>query len=124
MEFTCLFGVHSALAEVLITIVIIGIVAKFCPSDNSVTGCFPDEMYKRLNGSDWDKLNKRTFLRVLLADGSAICFFLESNYSARKTRNMSFDVDANGRRKPNILGRDSYAFNFYPQSDADRKFSA
>jgi len=91
-------------------------VIKFCPSDNSVTGCFAQGTYKRLNGANWSDFDTTPYPKVLLSDGISIQFLLESDCFEREGRCLSWDVDVNGGKKPNMLGADSFAFNFFPQT--------
>jgi len=92
-------------------------VAKFCPNDKSVKGCLPDTIYKYLDGSQ-AKNYATTYRRpqILLADGMSLEFFPLPNCLTNKDRCLGFHIDINGHKKPNTIGLDYFAFNFYPQT--------
>lgn len=91
-------------------------VAKFCP-DSSVKGCFPDVIYKLLNGSKWKKITNSSG-QVLLADGTSVDFSLYSACASvdKLKKCLIFRIDTNGPKKPNVVGLDYHEFIFYPAS--------
>jgi len=93
-------------------------VAKFCPAGQNAYECFPDTYYKYINGnlSIFNYAAVADLPKALLADGSSVRFFFQSNCMANKDRCMSITVDTNGFKKPNVFGRDFFWFNFYPQT--------
>lgn len=91
-------------------------VVKFCPSDNSVAGCFPDITYKFLNGKNWINIATSKVPKALLSDGTAIQFGFINSCFKDKNRCMSFRIDTNGVKKPNKEGVDTFLFNLYPQT--------
>jgi len=84
-------------------------VIKFCPADNSVNGCMPEKI-TMLNNASQLAQDTRTLPSVLLADGTSIIIYP----IVGKDRAMAFEVDVNGKQKPNVVGRDNFAFNLYP----------
>jgi len=91
-------------------------VQKFCSATNPNTGCFPDVMYKYLNGADWTPFATNAASKVLLADGMAIQFSFVSSCYANKRRCLGFNVDINGYVPPNVHGIDVHTFDIYPQT--------
>lgn len=89
--------------------------AKYCP--DSKTGCWGSETYKGLNNTDFlidfdtDHLPK-----ALTTNGFSIHF---NNWGGCNSQGKGVSestcgniyVDINGPKKPNILGRDTFAFN-------------
>jgi len=78
---------------------------KFCSAQDAVRNCFPNVVYKNLNGSDWGNLNGSQNPGIVLADG-IICRFKILN-----SRIIEFIVDINGAKKPNKLGEDVFIFS-------------
>jgi len=89
-------------------------VVRFCPADNSVEGCAINQRYDSLIGKGTDA-NYATvgYPRVLLADGSFICFVFPGSARAHQ---LAFDVDVNGHKKPNTVGRDTFSFVFFKET--------
>lgn len=96
-------------------------VLKFC-QDSSSTGCFGKGMYKRLNGTDWQEIDKSPYPQVLLTDGTSINFYILGGCLAQKNRCLCFNIDSNGPRKPNTIGLDVYSACFYPQVNEFQPF--
>jgi len=92
-------------------------VAKFCPSDKSVNGCFADKLHKTLDGVPrTDKYTVRRYPQVLLADGTSMDFTMFSNCFENNSRCLALHVDINGHKNPAVIGRDFFGFEFYPQT--------
>jgi len=92
-------------------------VMKFCPTDNSVQGCFPSGNYKLLNGSlSNENPSAADNPRMLLADGSSLRFQFRNGCISKSNSNRCLDlhVDTNGHKKPNTVGRDMLGFGFFP----------
>jgi len=98
-------------------------VVKFCSaSKNGNNDCFPKTAYPPIKGSN----NQPTAIyelnhpQVVLADGSALSFNLyaenETNCFETNTSCLSFDIDVNGNKKPNVIGYDMFAFHFFPKT--------
>ena len=88
--------------------------AKECAGD---TGCFGQGTYIRLNGDldgNFDTANN--YRKLVLADGVQIMFYSDISDDCTKTYSGTLNycaliyVDINGRRKPNIYGRDVFVF--------------
>jgi len=89
-------------------------VVKFCTSDNSVKGCAVDGHYNCLGGAKCTaNYAKDPYPKVLLADGSMIYFILRG---ANRARALGFDVDINGHKKPNKVGRDFFTFDIFKET--------
>jgi len=90
-------------------------VMKFCPA-STPQGCAPDEMYKLLSGANWTNLNTRKHPKALLADGSIIEFNFGNACITNAGWCLATQIDINGAKKPNAVGRDVFQFNFYSQT--------
>jgi len=92
-------------------------VVKFCSAVNpQAGGCFSDE-FKTPNGkmtAEGSRPNNRYYPKLLLADGSSIQFLITPSGLSTNTRTVALEVDINGFKKPNTIGLDNFAFNFYP----------
>jgi len=53
--------------------------------------------------------------KVILADGSFLAFVFPAK---GRTQDFSFNIDINGHKKPNALGRDLFSFSFYKETDS------
>lgn len=83
------------------------------------TGCVSQGVYKKLDGGSsglWDE--HEGYRKLILADGVQV-IFSELNLNCTKTNDtqygskdfcMFIDVDLNGERKPNAIGRDEFEF--------------
>jgi len=93
-------------------------VIKFCPKEGDDRNCFPDTVYKYLNGTNYLNYRKDSAPQAILGDGSIIAMsFNDRCYSIAKTeRCMTIIVDINGGKKPNTLGRDVQRFAFFPKT--------
>jgi len=86
---------------------------KFCSASSEKKTCFPDTMYKYLHGGDYynystDKLQQP---QAILADGTSLRFgFLQAKCIEQKSPCLTLDIDINGHKKPNVIGRDFFAF--------------
>jgi len=91
-------------------------IIKYCPSDNSVKGCFSDDDYLYLNGTKMGNINNEQFPKALLADGSSVKFTFMSECMTDNNRCLGVQIDINGSKKPNAYGRDLFSFSFYPKT--------
>lgn len=91
-------------------------VEKICGSQ---TGCFPDTIYKHLNGTDTHNFDKATtYAKARLADGSIMFICIHSATcdkvvgSSEELKNVcgTIDVDINGNKGPNQYGVDEFPF--------------
>lgn len=102
-------------------------VVKFCPSDNSVKGCFPNTKYKWVGEglhSDEGVVNPNDINqpKILLADGTSLMIWHLNNCYADDSVDTGGDIgrcldvyiDINGFKKPNIRSLDFHMFSFYP----------
>jgi len=87
-------------------------VVKFCPI--GTTGCFPNQAYTGLNGTASHTYGDGKNPTALLADGTSINFAIFPNYYSNNKKTLAMDIDTNGFRKPNVIGRDMFAINIYP----------
>ena len=90
--------------------------AKDC---GAVSSCFEQGNYKRLNGgssSNWE--TREDMAKMLLSDGVQLYFHKQSNTCSSNNfyQDGSNDVcsliyvDLNGKKSPNTIGRDVFAF--------------
>jgi len=78
-------------------------------------GCFSQSTtgLNGLNPVNYDE--KTNGYKLILADGSSWYFELrDKNCIANEVRCMNVYVDVNGDKKPNIMGRDHFAFQVFP----------
>jgi len=91
-------------------------VVKFCPAPNP-QGCFAKDG-QSINGGKFS-LESWITPQVVLADGTSIDIRFHSsstdNYY-QNIRTLTFQVDINGFKGPNTIGRDIFAFIFYRQT--------
>jgi len=87
-------------------------VVKFC-RDKNAPGCFPDMMYKRLDGNDWANINTRNHPKVSLADGTHIAFNFTAKCFTNPNRCLAVQIDTNGSKKPNMVGYDVHEFSVH-----------
>jgi len=90
---------------------------KFCPTDKSTTGCFSDAMYTWLDGSNARRISDDTRPQILLADGTSISIYMQSCHVNESGTCLDWQVDINGGKKPNRVGRDYFVFSFFPQTN-------
>lgn len=88
-------------------------VAKFCNADSPSVACFYNIKYKTPDGKE-SGVSGTGNPKVILADGTAIVFSFKNNCITNKHRCLTFDVDINGRKGPNILGQDLFGYEFRP----------
>lgn len=89
-------------------------IAQYCGSE--AKGCF-DVEYKKLIGSkERDFENLAYYKKFILADGTSIAM---QSYTPEKGFVGEMWIDVNGKRKPNVVGKDIFLFlindyNIYP----------
>jgi len=91
-------------------------VVKFCPAAQSDKTCMPEGNYKYLRGADHMSYTQDKQPQALLADGTSLRFLLMADCFALNDRCAVIYADINGHKKPNTVGLDGFAFNFYPQT--------
>ena len=79
------------------------------------TGCFPDVMYKYLNGSDWANINHYNRGKAILNNGMSVYFFDDNGDCSTDYGDgpMNYTcggimADVNGFNGPNTIGRDLF----------------
>lgn len=83
--------------------------------------CFANETYKYLNGSEWGNLSSFTEYKLRLNDGMSLYFHVYNTYNSwgespmLKNAYGFINIDTNGDKKPNTLGKD--VFTFYITKD-------
>ena len=79
-------------------------------------GCFaPNIRYKYLNGSNYREVdNDTTRYKVVLNNGMSLNMQVCVNCINELQRCIIFQVDINGNKKPNQIGRDFFSFSAYP----------
>jgi type II secretory pathway pseudopilin PulG len=98
-------------------------VAKNCGTSNPTGGCFPNALYKYLNGGDWGGTNFSTngWSTILTNDGMSYAFAISSTNctfpgsvdTTSPLHNVcgSVFIDINGSKKgPSVMGRDLFYF--------------
>jgi len=88
-------------------------IAKYCPADKSVKGCFADVTYKYLNGGNAFNYSKNQRPQILLADGTNIQFYYQNNCTSGEIKCLDLHFDINGFRKPNTIGQDMFGLGFF-----------
>ncbi len=84
--------------------------------DSSLTPCFPaTTSYKKMNGTALSAGAYTTQTSFVLASGASIRF----NYLVSGNRICIIQVDVNGRKGPNILGRDLFTLTLYNDGAID-----
>jgi len=93
-------------------------VAKYCLAQSEERGCFANENINLLNGktSIFNLGATPGEPQFILSDGTSIGFNFVSNCSDGKTNCLAIDVELNGAKKPNTLGKDFFKFSFYPKT--------
>jgi len=88
---------------------------KDCGEDTD-DGCFPGKKeWKALNGTaQADTYNAATHYRIITSDGVAYAFWKNDTKIVPPARMGAFIVDVNGKKGPNTIGRDIFAFNLFP----------
>lgn len=82
-------------------------------SDND---CFATETYKYFNGSAWDTINGWVDYKVSLSDGMSVMIRVYNSYSSKGNSEAlemwfgNINVDVNGHKGPNTLGKDFFQF--------------
>lgn len=83
--------------------------AKACDDDS---GCFPDEIYKYLNGNNFTRLgNSGLCKNFVLNSGTSVCV----DWNGWQGNIYYLFVDVNMSKPPNKLGRDLFAFYYNEQ---------
>ena len=77
----------------------------------NISDCFADE-YKSLNGNNLGVFLNDEYSPYVLASGASIALVSRSNC-------ILLDVDVNGKKGPNILGRDLFAVKIYLDGQLD-----
>jgi len=96
-------------------------IAKTCTVKNNATGCFPDVVYKELNGANFSNISKnekREAVQLLLSDGMSINLMFLNNCITENDHCMEIYLDVNGHKKPNTIGRDLFSFYMLPAISA------
>jgi len=93
---------------------------KFCNTAKTTGKCFPDFRYNHLDGTFYSNYSSSDMPQVQLADGSLVQFTLQAN---NQDVSMIIQVDINGHKKPNLIGRDTFAIQFYPRTGEFLPFS-
>lgn len=88
---------------------------KICFSGEQ--GCFPDIMYKKLDGKDAQNWNRfYSIAKFRLTNGMNVFFYSYGNEPleniSKSTAWGAISVDINGDKNPNIMGRDMFSFVF------------
>jgi len=92
-------------------------IVKFCSAkDAQKAECFPDLTYKHLNGSDYSNFKTWGSPKMIFADGSIALFIMGVNNGSFNYPSITFLVDVNGFKKPNMVGRDLFQFLYYPET--------
>ena len=76
------------------------------------TSCFAVGEYKKLDGTKIALFETELFKYYVLADGMSIAFY-PANYG------LQINMDINGKKGPNIIGRDTFAFVIYNNGVVD-----
>jgi len=87
-------------------------VLKFCPSDNSTDGCFPNVAHFLNDGSSTATQYTQKMPKVLLADGASLLFVFDT----KSVRTFGINFDINGHKKPNIVGRDLFSAGYFMET--------
>ena len=90
-------------------------ILKDCGADTD-DGCFAGaNEWKAINGTvRTDSLNGSTSYRIITSDGVAFRFWKNGTSISAPDRMGWFLIDVNGKKGPNMLGRDIFGFNIYP----------
>ncbi len=95
-------------------------IAKVCGPSN-YSECMPLDLYKSLSINSAQSLQMEEMSEELsddfiavLADGSTFALF---SYITKEDFGATFFVDVNGKKGPNILGRDVFAFIYAKEED-------
>ena len=84
--------------------------------DNSLTPCFPaTTSYKKMSGVALSETVYDVRTSYVLASGASVRF----NYVVSGNRICHIQVDVNGRKGPNILGRDLFTLSIYNDGTID-----
>ena len=85
-------------------------VIQDCSTDG--TDCFAVGEYKKLDGTKVGLFESEIFNYYVLADGMSIAFY-PASYG------LQINMDINGKKGPNIIGRDTFAFAIYNNGVVD-----
>ncbi len=94
-------------------------IVQDCTAD--ISECANSSEYKKMDGTSnpiFRKDSAYSFKYYILADGSLIGLL---NYGDNK---IQVNVDVNGKKGPNIIGRDTFAFNIYSNGIIDDECSS
>lgn len=91
-------------------------IAKICGYGQ---GCFPNVMYKWLNGNNYSNRDQVSLPKAMLSDGTSILFWTNGlgctqNFGSGPMGNIdcgTIGIDINGFKGPNQMGRDYFEFD-------------
>ncbi|MBR6162965.1 type II secretion system protein [bacterium] len=83
---------------------------------NTGNGCFkPNTAYKNITGQNTTTFdNSSSDFKFVLNDGSLYLVSIKSNCIEDRTRCIIFNIDTNGHKSPNQIGRDVFSINVFP----------
>jgi len=90
-------------------------ILKDCGADTD-DGCFHKaNEWKALNGTvRTDTRNSSDRYRIITSDGIAFVFWKDGTTISAPERMGNFIVDVNGKKGPNVIGRDIFTFSIHP----------
>ena len=90
-------------------------ILKDCGADTD-DGCFAGaNEWKSLSGTvRTDSLNISGFYRIITSDGITFLFCKDGAMVSAPVRMGGFTVDVNGKKGPNVVGRDIFYFDIFP----------
>jgi len=86
-------------------------ILKDCGADTD-NGCFADS-YPYMNGDTSANLNRDKYYRIITSDGISIAYYSRGTNVSPESKGF-FNVDVNGRKGPNVIGKDLYIFLIFP----------
>jgi len=81
-----------------------------CGNNDTNGVCVSTDCYKRLNGKCHSAYNSGSPYKISLLNGTSV-FIIGANFENDML--LEIGVDTNGRNKPNVWGRDLFAFGYY-----------
>ncbi len=85
-------------------------VIQDCGTDGS--DCFPIGEYKKMDGTSMALFTRKDARYYVLADGTAVAFIYQAN-------GIQVNLDINGKKGPNIIGRDTFPMMIYNDGTVD-----
>lgn len=85
-------------------------IVQDCGNDSS--NCFAKGEYKKMNGTAINIFSSTSVKYYVLANGTAIVLVPNGDF-------IQIMLDINGKKGPNIVGRDTFAFMLYPDGQID-----